>query len=94
MATAAEKKEAKAKEESRVTIARIVITQSQILTVLVGMPGTEEKGMAGDLAELKTHIHKTNGRVGKLEIGLASLVSILTGLGILDATVFHRVIGG
>ena len=40
------------------------------------------------------HMGKQNGRIGKLEIGLASLISILTGLGILDATVFHRVIGG
>ena len=86
--------EAEKKEESRARIEHLVITQSQILTVLVGMPGTEEKGMAGDLAELRTHVHKANGRVGKLEIGLASLVSILTGAGILDATVFHRVFGG
>ena len=86
--------EAEKKEESRARIEHLVITQSQILTVLVGLPGTEEKGMAGDMAELKEHARKTNGRVRKLEIGLVGLASTLTGAGILDATVFHRVFGG
>ena len=40
------------------------------------------------------HMGKQNVRISKLEIGLASLVSILTGAGILDATVFHKVFGG
>ncbi len=40
------------------------------------------------------HMGKQNVRISKLEIGLASVVSILTGAGILDATIFHRVFGG
>ncbi|KKL13900.1 hypothetical protein LCGC14_2521140 [marine sediment metagenome] len=89
MSTEAEKKEA-----SRARIEHLVVQQSQILAILVGIPGTEEKGMAGDIADLSKQGVKRNGRIGRLEIGLASLISILTGLGILDATVFHRVIGG
>ena len=79
MATAAEKKEAKAKEESRVMIARI---------------DERTQFMHEDIKELKVQGQKRNGRIGKLEIGLASVVSILTGAGILDATIFHRVFGG
>ena len=79
MATAAEKKEAKVKEKSRVMIARI---------------DERTQFMHEDIKELKVQGQKRNGRIGKLEIGLASLISILTSLGILDATVFHRVIGG
>ncbi|KKL72733.1 hypothetical protein LCGC14_2081960 [marine sediment metagenome] len=82
------------KEQSRVRIEQMAIQGSQILTILVGMPGTEEKGMAGDLSELREHARRTNGRVRKLEIGLVGLTSILTGLGVLDYTVFHRVLGG
>ena len=74
-----EAEEAKAKEESRVMIARI---------------DERTEFMYDDIKELKVQGQKRNGRIGKLEIGLASLISILTGLGILDATVFHRVIGG
>ena len=82
------------KEQSRVRIEQMAIQGSQILTILVGMPGTEEKGMAGDLAELKDHARKTNGRIRKLEIGLVGLISTLTGAGILDATIWNKVIGG
>ena len=62
--------------------------------MLLGVKGTDDGGMAQDVKELKVQGQKRNGRIGKLEIGLTSLISILTGLGILDATVFHRVIGG
>ncbi len=82
------------KEQSRVRIEQMAIQGSQILTILVGLPGTEEKGMAGDLLELKEHARKTNGRVRRLEMGLCGLVGTLTGLGVLDYTVFHRVLGG
>ncbi len=82
------------KEQSRVRIEQMAIQGSQILTVLVGLPGTEEKGMAGDMAELKEHARKTNGRIRKLEIGLVGLVSLLSGLGILDYAVFNKVFGG
>ena len=81
-------------EQSRVRIEQMAIQGSQILTVLVGLPGTAEKGMAGDMAELKEHARKTNGRVRKLEIGLVLLIGTLSGLGILDYAVFNRVIGG
>ena len=79
MVTEAEKKGAKATEESRVMIARI---------------DERTEFMHEDIKELKVQVAKINGRVRKLEVGFASLVSILAGAGILDATVFHRVIGG
>ena len=89
MSTEAEKKEA-----SRKAIAQSRDDIIEIKAVLLGVKGTDDGGMAQDVKELKVQGQKRNGRIGKLEIGLASLISILTGLGILDATVFHRVIGG
>ena len=82
------------KEQSRVRIEQMAIQGSQILTILVGLPGTEEKGMAGDLSELREHARRTNGRVRKLEIGLVGLIGTLSGLGILDYAVFNKVFGG
>ncbi len=46
------------------------------------------------LDKIITHGEKQNGRIRKLEITLGSLISLLAGLGILDATVFHKVFGG
>jgi len=86
--------EAEKKEESRKAIAQSRDDIIEIKAVLLGVKGTDDGGMAQDVKELKVQGQKRNGRIGKLEIGLTSLISILTGLGILDATVFHRVIGG
>ncbi len=86
--------EAEKKEESRARIEHLVITQSQILTVLVGLPGTEEKGMAGDISEMKIHMAKQNNKIMKNRVMIMSLITFLSGAGILDATIFHRVFGG
>lgn len=75
------------KEQSRVRI-------EKIYTVLLGVDGTDDGGMAEDVKELREQGRKRNGRIGRLEITLGSLISLLTGLGILDYTVFHKVIGG
>ena len=66
----------------------------EIFTVLLGVPNTEDNGMVGDFKDLKEYVYKQNGRIRKLEIGLVGLTSILTGLGILDATIWNKVIGG
>ncbi len=75
------------KEESRLRIERIH-------TVLLGVEGTDDGGMAQDIKELREQGKKRNGRIGRLEIGLATLIGTLSGLGILDYAVFNKVFGG
>ena len=56
----------------------------ELKTAVVGIEGTEEKGMAGDIKEIKENGKKQNGRVRKNTIAIASLTSLLIGMGILE----------
>ncbi len=67
---------------------------NEVHQAVLGVKDTDDKGMVGDLKELKGHVKKQNGRITRLEITVASLVTALTGAGILDATIFHVVFGG
>ena len=46
------------------------------------------------LDKIIVHQEKANGKINKNRIMIMSLIAFLSGAGILDATVFHRVIGG
>ena len=85
MATEAEKK-----EESRAMIARIDERTQNMWRTLDEADDSIKK----QIDRVIGHMEKQNGRVRKLEIGLVSLASILTGAGILDATIWNKVIGG
>ena len=65
---------------------------------LLGVKGTGDKGLVGDFQEFKkeviTRLDKQNGRITKNKLMIVGLISLLTGLGILDATVLHKVFGG
>jgi len=61
---------------------------------LYGVPGTDENGLLGDVKALVAHVAKQNGRIRRLEISLASLVFLLVGFGIIDASMTHVLIGG
>ena len=50
--------------------------------------------MHTDIKEVKKHNIKQNGRLRKLELAIAIIISSLAGAGILDATVFHTIIRG
>ena len=51
-------------------------------------------GDEGDVPDIKRHLEKQNGKINKNRVVIYSLIAFLSGAGILDATVFHRVIGG
>ena len=48
----------------------------------------------GKLDKIIAHQEKQNGKIIKNRILIMSLIGFLSGAGILDATVFHRVFGG
>ena len=82
------------REQSRVRIEQMAIQQAQILAVLVGVPGSEEKGLAGDIAEIKEHAIKQNGRIAKNRLAIAGLACFLTGMGILEWQDVIHIFGG
>jgi len=63
---------------------------------IYGVENTEENGMIGDLKDLKAYVKKQNNRITKLEIKVYSSMGVaaVAGAGILDATIWHKVIGG
>ena len=66
----------------------------ELKTAVVGMKDTDEKGMVGDVKEIKDTLKKQNGRIRKNTIAIASLVSFLTGLGILEWQDVTHIFGG
>ncbi len=58
----------------------------ELRVVLLGVPNTEDKGMAGDIKELKNQLLRQNGRIRKNTLGLIGLGSFLVGLGVLEWT--------
>ena len=69
---------------------------NEVHQAVLGVPNTEDKGMVGDLKDLKAHVKKQNNRITKLEIKVYSSMGVaaVAGAGILDATIWHKVIGG
>ncbi len=66
----------------------------ELKTAVVGMEGTDERGMAGDIKEIKDALKKQNGRIRKNTVYIISLASFLTGLGILEWQDVIHIFGG
>ncbi len=67
---------------------------NEVHQAVLGVKGTEDKGIVGDLKELKVYVRKQNGRIRKLELGGISLISLLIGLGILEWKDVTHLFGG
>jgi len=66
----------------------------ELKTAMVGLKDTDEKGMVGDIKDIKDTIRKQNGRIRNNTIAIAALVSFLTGLGLLEWTDVIHIFGG
>lgn len=63
---------------------------------LLGIPGTDDKGLVGDVKEIKTQLNSLNGRVRKNERDITygkALLGLSGGIGAVWAGV-HRFFGG
>uniref|UniRef100_A0A6M3XB69 Uncharacterized protein n=1 Tax=viral metagenome TaxID=1070528 RepID=A0A6M3XB69_9ZZZZ len=58
----------------------------EIWQATFGVPGTEDKGISGDIKEIRVRLTNNDKRVTKLEIALVSTTTLLIGTGVLDAT--------
>lgn len=52
-------------------------------TVLTGVPGTDDKGLVGNVKDNREDLDATRKKVGRLEIKFWLLVGLLAGTGIL-----------
>ena len=66
----------------------------ELKTAVVGIEGTDERGLVGDMREIKGSLVRQNGRIRKNTIAIMALVSFLTGLGILEWRDVIHVFGG
>lgn len=66
----------------------------ELKTVMVGIEGTDDRGMAGDLKEIKRTLIKQNGRIRKNTLTIISLTSFLVGLGVLEWRDVINIFGG
>ena len=76
-----------AEKTQKQMIQEIHQTTIQLSTVLLGVPDTADKGLVGLVNRL------FNGH-NRLKVTVYCLIASLSGAGILDATVFHKVLGG
>jgi len=58
----------------------------ELYTAVLGVPGTDDKGMAGDIKELEKHTKRQNGRISKNTIYIVALFGLMAGLGLLEGT--------
>jgi|26BtaG_2_1085354.scaffolds.fasta_scaffold02775_2 hypothetical protein len=79
--------EAEKKEATRLAI-------QEIYTVLLGVRNSDDGGLVQDIKEIKGHLSRQNGRISKNRAMIVTLIAFLAGMGILDATVWHRLLGG
>jgi len=66
----------------------------ELKTAMVGLKDTDEKGMVGDIKEIKETLKKQNGRIRKNTITIVALVSFLTGIGLLEWQDVIHIFGG
>lgn len=66
----------------------------ELNTAMVGLKGTDEKGMVGDIREIKETLIKQNGRIRKNTITIVAMASFLTGLGLLEWQDVTHIFGG
>jgi len=58
----------------------------EIWQALYGVPDTKDAGMYGDLKEVCKKMGNNTKRITTLEITVASLIALLVGAGVLNAT--------
>ena len=66
----------------------------EIWQALYGVPDTEDNGIYGDFKDAYQVMRNNSKRITKLEITLASLITLLVGAGVLDATNVIHFFGG
>lgn len=66
----------------------------ELRTAVVGMKDTDEKGMAGDIKEIKETLKKQNGRIARNRNGLIALTAFLCGIGLLEWQDVIHIFGG
>ena len=66
----------------------------EIWQALYGIPNTDDNGMYGDFSKACDVMKNNSKRIMKLEITVASLITLLIGAGVLDATNVIHVFGG
>ena len=67
---------------------------TELRMAILGIENTEEKGMAGDIKEIKDQLKKQNGKITKNRVGLVGLACLLIGAGIFEATDVIHIFGG
>lgn len=60
-------------------------TVIELKTILVGMPDSEDKGLVGELKDLKTDVKELNCRHRRLSRNFWILIGILAGSGVLGS---------
>lgn len=55
----------------------------EVHQAVLGVPGTEDSGLVGDMKELKYDVKKQNGRVRLNTVRIAIIIGVLAGLGVL-----------
>lgn len=66
----------------------------EVKTAVLGIEGTDEKGMAGDIKEIKQQIKKQNGKIMKNRIIITALIFFLAGVGVLEGADVIHLFGG
>ncbi len=66
----------------------------ELKTVIVGMEGTDERGMAGDIKEIKNQVRKQNGKIFKNRASIIGLTCFLVGVGVLEWSDIIHIFGG
>ena len=66
----------------------------ELKTAVVGLKDTDEKGIVGDIKDIKDALKKQNGRVRKNTTCLVATISFLAGLGILELSDIIHIFGG
>ncbi len=85
----------------KLTVAKRDELLIELKTAVVGIPGTDERGMAGDIKEIKEVLKKQNDKIEKTRtfamknrIALVGLLCFLTGLGVLEWQDVIHIFGG
>ena len=66
----------------------------EIWQALYGVPDTDDNGIYGDFKDAYQVMRSNTKRITKLEITMASLITLLIGAGVLDAANVIHVFGG
>jgi len=66
----------------------------ELKTAVVGMKDTDEKGLVGDIKEIKETLKKQNGKIARNRNGLIALIAFLCGVGVLEWQDVIHIFGG